>query len=324
LAELASGLKVLVIGTGFGKHAAAPAYRSVGFDVEVVSPRDEVAVQRAIASDVDLISVHSPPFMHLDHVRRAVDHGRAVLCDKPFGRNADEATSMRDLAREAGVMHFLNFEFRFKESWATTKQLVDAGAIGTLTHLSFNFFGNGLRGRRYGWINDRELGGGWIGAYGSHLIDFTRWLFGSEVSDCGGVTRIDEVEHPDADGSPRIATAEDAYCAWLRMANGATALHDSGFAGAVPVTPRAVLIGSSGSAELIGDAKLVIRRPREEAETHDFAPPVKGEPEPAMVEFFGRVARALRNGDPIRPSFDDGLAVAETMDRLRSAVHSQS
>ena len=56
-------------------------------------------------------------------------------------------------------------------------------------HLNWTFFGSGLRGRKYGWINDRELGGGWIGAYGSHLIDFTRWLFGSEVADCGG--RID-------------------------------------------------------------------------------------------------------------------------------------
>ena len=33
-------MKVAVIGTGFGKHAAAPAYRTMGFDVEVVSPRD--------------------------------------------------------------------------------------------------------------------------------------------------------------------------------------------------------------------------------------------------------------------------------------------
>jgi predicted dehydrogenase len=324
LGKLATELKVLVIGTGFGKYAAAPAYRSAGFEVEVVSPRDEATVHRAIASGVDLVSVHSPPFMHLDHVRSAIDHGRAVLCDKPFGRNVEEATLMRDLAHDAHIPHFLNFEFRFKESWAVTKRLVDAGAIGALTHLSVNFFGNGLRGRPYGWINDRALGGGWIGAYGSHLIDFTRWLFDSEVSDCGGVTRIDEVEHPDADGSPRATTAEDAYCAWFRMANGATALHDSGFAGAVPLTPRTVLIGSSGSAELLGDAKLVIRRPREEPETHEFAPPVKGEPEPALVEFFGRVANTLSTGDPIRPSFDDGVAVAETMDRLRAVAQTSS
>ena len=159
-------MKVADIGTGFGKHAAAPAYQRMGFDVEVVSPRDGDAVKRVPASDADLISVHSPPFMHLDHVTGAIEQGHAVLCDKPFGRNADEATEMRDRAREAGVLRFLNFEFRCNESWPKVKQLAHAGGIGTPAHLNWTFFGNALRGRKCGWINDGDLGGGWIGAYG--------------------------------------------------------------------------------------------------------------------------------------------------------------
>jgi len=157
-----SFVKDAVIGTGFGKHAAAPAYRSLGFDVEVVSPRDGDAVKRVLASDADLVSVHSPPFMHLDHVTGAIEQRHAVLCDKPFGRNADEATEMRDRAREAGVLRFLNFEFRCNESWPKVKQLAHAGGIGTPAHLIWTFFGNALRGRKCGWINDGDLGGGWI------------------------------------------------------------------------------------------------------------------------------------------------------------------
>ncbi len=95
-------MKVAVIGTGFGKHAAAPVYESLGLDVEVISPRDDVRGEEAMASDVDLISVHSPPFMHVDHVSAAIEHGHAVLCDKPFGRNAAEAEAMRERARNAG------------------------------------------------------------------------------------------------------------------------------------------------------------------------------------------------------------------------------
>ena len=311
-------LRVSVIGTGFGKHAAAPAYQSAGFEVDVISPRDDAAVQRALASDADLVSVHSPPFMHLDHVLGAIDHGRAVLCDKPFGRNADEAVAMGDRARGAGILHFLNFEFRWKDSWAKVKQLADAGTIGAPTHLSWIFFGSGLRGRRYGWINDRDLGGGWIGAYGSHVIDFTRWLFGSEVSDCGGVTRIEDVKHVDRAGAARTATAEDAYSAWFRMENGCTAAHDTAFAAAVPTVPRATLMGSAGSIELIGDTNLVVRRTGEEPETYEFPLPEPRTPDPALVAFFRQVADALRNGMQITPSFDDGVAVAQVMDRLRA------
>lgn len=305
-------MKVAVIGTGFGKHAAAPAYADAGFDVEVVSPRDSAAVQAAVESGVDLVSVHSPPFMHVDHVTAALEYGRAVLCDKPFGRNADEATTMRDRAREAGVPHFLNFEFRCSDSWARLKELADAGAIGTPRHLNWSFFGSGLRGRTLGWINDRDLGGGWIGAYGSHLIDFTRHLFGSEITDCGGVVRAD------IDG----ATAEDAYSAWFTMANGATATHDSGFAAAVPSAPSATLIGSEGTVELTADTTLVLRRKDEDPQRFEFPPPPRRSPPPALSTFFGRVADALRTDTPIAPSFDDGVAVAQVMDRLRAqAVH---
>ncbi|KUI24026.1 oxidoreductase [Mycobacterium sp. IS-1742] len=303
-------MKVLVIGTGFGRHAAAPAYEAAGFDVEVVSPRDEGAVARRIASGVDLVSVHSPPFLHVDHVTAALDRGTAVLCDKPFGRTAAEAAAMVDRAREAGVLTFLNFEFRCRAAWAKVKEFADAGAIGTLTHLSWNWYGNGLRGRRYGWINDADLGGGWIGAYGSHLIDFTRWLFGSEIVDCGGVTRIDDPTHRGT------ATAEDAYAAWFVLAGGATATQDTGFATAVNTLPRAVLLGTDGAIELTADTTLVLRTGSAEPETFAFDRP--GRPDPALVTFFGQVAEALRTGTQITPSFDDGLAVAQVMDRLRA------
>jgi predicted dehydrogenase len=302
-------MRVVVIGTGFGKHAAAPVYESLGLDVDVISPRDDAAVQKAIASDVDLISVHSPPFMHVDHVNAAIDHGHPVLCDKPFGRNADEAAAMRARAQEAGVLHFLNFEFRCNESWAKLKQWADDGTIGTPAHLHWTFYGSGLRGRKYGWINDRECGGGWIGAYGSHLIDFTRWLFNSEIAECGGVTRID--------GSPPEATAEDAYSAWFAMANGCTAAHDTGFAGAVPLAPRATLLGSDGSIELTADTTLVLYRPGQEPQTVEYPSAPRRSPPPALSSFLSRVVEAIKTGTQIAPSFDDGVAVARVMDQLR-------
>lgn len=311
-------MKVLVIGTGFGKYAAAPAYREIGLEVELVSPRDEAAVSRALDAGADLVSVHSPPFLHPQHVGAAIERGIPVLCDKPFGRSAVEAEAMRDQAVSAGVLHFLNFEFRLRPSWAELKRLVDTGAVGTPVHLHWTWFGDGLRGRRYGWINDRDLGGGWIGAYGSHLIDFTRWLFGSEVADCGALTRIEDPQHPDRDGETRTATAEDAYTAWFRMDDGATAAHDTGFAAAVPTVPRAILMGDAGSIELTADTRLVVNRPGQDPHTVDVESPGPRTPDPAVGGHLAAVVDAVRSGTQISPSFDDGVAVARVMDRLRA------
>src|SRR3974390_3136058 len=103
-------LRVGVIGTGFGSRVVAGAFREAGCEVvDVVSARDSSAVRKLCRSRVDLVAVHSPPFLHADHVTRAVDAGRAVLCDKPFGASLDEATAMTARARSAGVPTFLNF-----------------------------------------------------------------------------------------------------------------------------------------------------------------------------------------------------------------------
>jgi predicted dehydrogenase len=40
---------------------------------------------------------------------------------------ATDAEAMRDRARDAGVLHFLSFEFRFNEAWAALKKLADDG-----------------------------------------------------------------------------------------------------------------------------------------------------------------------------------------------------
>src|ERR1700741_2431335 len=160
-------MEAVVIGTGFGAHVMAPAYEAVGFRTTVVSPRDDAALARAVSGNIDLVSVHSPPFLHHQHVMLGLDHRRAVLCDKPFGRNAQEARSLRDRARALGVPNFVNFELRWQTGRVRLKQLLDDGAIGALQHVNWTMFGGGLRSKTHGWLFVADLGGGWIGAYGA-------------------------------------------------------------------------------------------------------------------------------------------------------------
>ena len=331
-------MKVAVIGTGFGEYAMAPVYRKLGFDVEVVTPRDAEKVERTLASDVDLVSVHSPPFMHRDHVMKAIDRGHAVLCDKPFGRNAREARAMRERARERGVLNFLNFEVRSKPSRAKLKELVKAGAIGTPRHLNWTFFSNGLRASNYGWVNNAEMGGGWIPAYASHCIDLVRWVFESEVAKCGGISRIEIGKLPDKNGVEQAVNAEDAYSAWFVMENGCTAAQDTAYGAAVALPMYITVLGSDGAVELIGEKVTLRRAPRHAPgvtipaaerirlgllpgqgnEVFEF-PPAPGEAhEPSLTPWLEKVREALRTGTQITPSFDDGVAVAEVMDMLRA------
>jgi predicted dehydrogenase len=328
-------MKVGIIGAGFGQYAVAPVWQKLGVEVEVVTPRDPAAVERLIDSKLDLVSIHSPPMMHRDHVLRAIDRGHNVLCDKPFGRNAADARAMYDAAQKAGVLNFTNFEVRWKPVRAKIKELIDQGAIGKPVHLGWTFYSNGFRTGAHNWVNEAENGGGWINAYASHCIDMIRWLFDSEVADCGGMTRIEVPRRADREGVERQATAEDAYSAWFTMENGATAAQDSAYCASVPMPMRIVVLGDEGGIEVVADTKLIVRRAPTggeslsaadrirlgllagEGESYDYQPAPGEAHEPSLTPWFEAIRDSLKSGKQVSTSFQDGLKVAEAMDRLR-------
>jgi predicted dehydrogenase len=328
-------MKVAIIGAGFGQYAVAPVWQKLGVDVEVVTPRDQAAVDRLIKQGADLISIHSPPMLHKQHVMQALDRGCNVLCDKPFGRNEADAKEMYEAATKAGVLNFTNFEVRWKPVRARIKQLIDQGAIGKPVHLGWTFYSNGFREGAHNWVNEKENGGGWINAYASHCIDMIRWLFDSEVADCGGMTRIEVPRRADREGVVREATAEDAYSAWFTMANGATAAQDSAYCASVPMPMRIVVLGDEGGIEVVADTKLTVRRaPRGgenlsaadrirlgllagEGESEAFEPAPGEAHEPSLTPWFEAIRESIRTGKQVSTSFEDGYRVAVAMQRLR-------
>jgi predicted dehydrogenase len=309
-------VKVAIIGRGFGQYAMAPAFESLGWEVEIVSSRDSGTVNRAIEGPVDLISIHSPPFQHREHVLQAIAAGRDVLCDKPFGRNAAEAREMRDAAGAAGVLHFLNFEFRHNAARRKVLELLQAGAIGKLQHVSYASFANYMQRRDYGWLNDGEAGGGWLGALGSHVIDAMRCYFASEVVDCGGVARMDMPLRSDGKGGQTACTAEDAFSVWLTFANGGSVTINAASSTAATLPQRVQFLGSEGAIELVDDHVSLIKH-RAEPQLFDFTAKPGDPAWPALHDWLADVTAAVKSRQQIAPSFDDGVAVAEVMDQLK-------
>ena len=221
-------------------------------------------------------------------------------------------------ARDAGVLHFLNFEFRQDPTRRALHDVVAGGGIGAPVHLHATSFLSASRHplRPYGWLFDRDLGGGWIGAFGSHAIDTIRWLMG-DIVDARGGCRIDVPERPDHDSRMRRCTAEDAFTAHFRLASGATATVDTAFAAPANLVPNITVIGTDGVAELVGAAELRVKRPGARTEVQQFTP-FDGDPHlPAMRPWAALVRDAVERGTQLSPSFADGVACAEVMDLLR-------
>jgi len=327
--------RTLIIGAGFGTRVVKGCYEEAGMNVEVVSPRDPVAVRQACAEPFDLISVHSPPFLHAQHVNWALDYDRNVLCDKPFGISMSEARQMLDRASEKGVIHLLNFEFRYDPGRARVKQIISSGAIGKVTHIHWTFFNAGSRIplRKHGWQFEREMGGGWIRINGTHMFDTLRWLVG-EVVEVEARGRIDTRLRPDNDGVLHASTAEDGFAAFMTLDNGATVVIDTAWAVPGTLPDRWTVIGTDGMIEVAERIELWVEPKVRDTEIRilsggremvERVGPFEGDGHlPALRPWSRLVREAVSEHRQIEPSFAAGVAVSEVVDRLHAALSART
>jgi predicted dehydrogenase len=321
-------MKIGIIGTGFGARVVAPAFAGVsGVEIaEIVSPHDAAAVGRLCKRpDLGLISIQSPPFLHRAHVSLAAENGKALLCDKPLGVNAQDARACLEAARKAGVRHFLNVEFRSAPTREKMRELMKSGAIGRIEHLHWFHHSAGARVpmRRYGWLFDAAQGGGWVGAWAPHAVDFLRWTLG-DIIEVGGMRRLVVKERPDRDGKTRRCSAEDGLAATLTVQGGVTAVLDSSFAAATTQPPRVAVFGSEGMLIEEGGHRLLLVRGKSQelvAEAEHTADPHVI----PMGRHAARIVAALKEGGAADlPTLEDGAAIAEQLDRLRALPLAQA
>ena len=319
-------MRVGVIGTGFGARVVAPVFAATeGCEVvDVVSARNDDAVfELARRPDVDLVSVHSPPFLHAPHVRAALDAGKAVLCDKPFALDADEAAALEANARDAGVVALCNFEFRYEPARALMRETVVSGDLGRVEHVEWVHVSAGSRVplRKWGWLFDAELGGGWVGAWASHAVDLIRFIFG-EVDVVQALRRIDVRERPDDVGVEHECTAEDGLTAALVLENGATVAIDSSYAAAVALPMRVTVFGAEAVCEVVNEHVTLRRADGSRVVLTDTDRAGERDAHLEPMQRLAEVVRdAVRSGEipEHAPTFADGRACDAVLEQLRAA-----
>ena len=131
---------------------------------------------------VDAVVIATPNSFHADHVRRALEAGLHVYCEKPLGVAVGECREIAELARSLGRRVQVGFQHRFQHSYATAKRLVDAGELGPLHHADLqatdwfrpnSYFA--LRPWRARW---NVAGGGVLMLQAIHQLDAFLWIAG--------------------------------------------------------------------------------------------------------------------------------------------------
>src|SRR5438445_6866472 len=209
------GARLVAIASARREHAEEVARE---FDIPYVESDWRALVAR---DDIDLVSIVTPVVTHCEMTLAAIEHGKAVLCEKPMAMNADEARRMTDAARDAGVLALIDHELRFLPGRLKMRGLLQSGEIGKVKHAKLTFRSDSRAdpNRPWNWWSDKTQGGGALGAIGSHVIDGFQWLLSTEVEavTCNLVTHIRE--RKDHDGKSQAVTTEDEANLLLRFSN---------------------------------------------------------------------------------------------------------
>ena len=193
--------RVGVVGTGFIGPAHVEALRRIGAEVvglvgsspDAARRRSEEIGVRIYDSLDDLLevpgltSVHiaTPNYLHAPMVEQVLAAGKHVVCEKPLAMNVTEGEELLRLAREAGVIHAVNFNIRFYPFCQQARAMVQSGEIGRLFGVHGNYLQDWLlRESDWNWRLEPELGGEMraVADIGSHWLDVIGFITGQRVT----------------------------------------------------------------------------------------------------------------------------------------------
>jgi predicted dehydrogenase len=165
-------------------------------------------------ADLDAVVIATPSSAHAKMVRAALERDLHVFCEKPFTLNPQDANALAALGNERGLVTQVGYHNRFIGAFQEVKRLLDAGAIGEVTHVLGEAYGPVVLKPKGGtWRSQRTEGGGCLYDYAAHVLDLVNWYVGEPVG-VGG-TALNSVFSREIDDEvfstlhyPRGATAQ--------------------------------------------------------------------------------------------------------------------
>lgn len=138
--------------------------------------------------ELDAVIIATPSSMHAKMVKAALDKGLHVFCEKPFCLDSEEGEEITRSAKEKGLVSQVGYHYRFVGAFQEVKRLLDARAIGDVTHVLAEAYGPVvLKPKSATWRTQREHGGGCLYDYASHPLNLVNWYLGMPMAVGGSV-----------------------------------------------------------------------------------------------------------------------------------------
>ncbi|GAB3783936.1 oxidoreductase [Spirosoma horti] len=128
---------------------------------------------------IDLVFICTPNETHVDYARRALEHKKHVVIEKPFALSEQEARQLLELARQQGRVVTAYQNRRWDSDFLTIKRLLAEGALGNLVEFESRYDRySPVNLRAHSWKEQPGAGRGNLYNLGPHLLDQALHLFG--------------------------------------------------------------------------------------------------------------------------------------------------
>ena len=155
---------------------AIHAQKMLGF--QAASPRWQDVVEHP---DVQIVNIATPNNLHVEIVQAAAAAGKHIFCEKPVGRTPQETAEIERMARRAGILSFVGFNYRWAPLVMHARKLIGDGMLGDLTQYRgrfFSMYGSNPMGL-LSWRFDKETAGyGVLGDIMAHVTDMALLMSG--------------------------------------------------------------------------------------------------------------------------------------------------
>lgn len=193
-----------------------------------------------------LVSIATESGIHAEIALACIDRGIHVIIEKPMAMSIADADEIIRRSQAKGVKVCACHQNRFNVAVQKTRQALESGRFGRLSHGSIHVRWN--RDRNYydqaPWRGTWAQDGGCLMNQCIHGIDLLRWMFGDEVDEVYGTTRRQFHDYLEA---------EDVGVAVVKFKNGAVATIE----GTTNVYPKNLeetlyLFGENGTVKIGG------------------------------------------------------------------------
>ncbi len=121
----------------------------------------------------DAVVIATPNALHAEQAIAALEKGKAVFCQKPLGRNAEETKAVIQKAFEKNKLIEVDFSYRYT-CFSKIYELIKENKLGKIFAVDLVFHNAYGPGKK--WFFDPHLsGGGCLIDLGVHLIDLALW-----------------------------------------------------------------------------------------------------------------------------------------------------